>query len=54
MKSETLVACIKAVLWQQGYSVAQDPDPPHLSTINMGRGLVVLRETPPPLGDACW
>ena len=36
-KSETLVACIKAVLWQQGYIVAQNPDPTNLSTINQDR-----------------
>ena len=36
-KSETLVACIKAVLWQQGHLVAQNPDPANLSTVNMGK-----------------
>ena len=36
-KSETLVACIKAVLWQQGLLVAQNPDPADLGTFNMGR-----------------
>ena len=36
-KSETLMACIKAVLWHQGYIVAQNPDPADLSTINLGR-----------------
>ena len=36
-KSETLVACIKAVLWQQGLLVAQYPDPVDLGTLNMGR-----------------
>ena len=36
-KSETLVACIKAVLWQQGLLVAQNPDPADRSTWNMGR-----------------
>ena len=36
-KSETLVACIKAVLWQQGLLVAQNPHPADLGTLNMGR-----------------
>ena len=36
-KSETLVACIKAVLWQQGLLVAQNPEPADRSTWNMGR-----------------
>ena len=36
-KSETLVACIKAVLWQQGPLVAQNPDSADLGTLNMGR-----------------
>ena len=36
-KSETMVACIKAVLWQQGLLVAQNPDPADLRTFNMGR-----------------
>ena len=36
-KSETLVACIKAMLWQQGYIVAQNPGPADPSTINLGR-----------------
>ena len=36
-KSETLVACIKAVLWQQGLLVAQNPDPADRGTLNMGR-----------------
>ena len=36
-KLEAMVACIKAVLWQQGYIVAQNPDSAHLSTINQGR-----------------
>ena len=35
-KSETLVACIKAVLWQQGLLVAQNPDSADLGTLNMG------------------
>ena len=33
-KSETLVACIKAVLRRKGYIVAQDPDPADPSTVN--------------------
>ena len=36
-KSETLVACIKAVLWQQGYIVAQNPYPAHPGTISQGK-----------------
>ena len=36
-KSETMVACIKAVLWQQGLLVAQNPDPADMGTVNMGR-----------------
>ena len=36
-KSETLVACIKAVLWQQGLLVAQNPEPADPGTWNMGR-----------------
>ena len=36
-KLETMVACIKAVLWQQGLLVAQNPDPADLGTFNMGR-----------------
>ena len=36
-KSETLVACIKAVVWQQGFLVTQNPDPADLGTLNMGR-----------------
>ena len=36
-KSETMVACIKAVLWQQGLLVAQNPDLAHLGTFNRGR-----------------
>ena len=36
-KSETLVAGIKAVLWQQGPLVAQNPDPANLGTVNMGK-----------------
>ena len=38
-KSETLVAYIIAVLWQQGHLVAQNPDPANLGTINMGKKL---------------
>ena len=36
-KSETLVACIKAVLWQQGLLFAQTSDPSNLGTVNMGK-----------------
>ena len=36
-KSETMVACIKAVLWQHGLLVAQNPDPADRGTFNMGR-----------------
>ena len=32
-----MVACIKAVLWQQGLVVAQNPDPADMGTFNMGR-----------------
>ena len=32
-----MVACIKAVLWQQGLLVAQNPDPADMRTVNMGR-----------------
>ena len=35
-KSKTLVACIKAVLWQQGPLFAQNPDHATLGTINTG------------------
>ena len=31
------MACIKAVLWQQGLLVAQNPDPADSGTLNMGR-----------------
>ena len=31
------MACIKAVLWQQGLLVAQNPDPADVGTLNMGR-----------------
>ena len=34
---ETLAACIKAVLWQQGYVVAQTSDPVNRGTINQGK-----------------
>ena len=34
---ETLVACIKAVLWQQGYVFAQNSDPVNPGTINQGK-----------------
>ena len=33
-ESETMVACIKAVLWQQGLLVAQNPDPAVMGTVN--------------------
>ena len=36
-KSKTMVACIKAVPWQQGLLVAQNPDPADVGTFNMGR-----------------
>ena len=36
-KSETSVACIKAVLWQQGLLVAQNRDPANLGTVNIGK-----------------
>ena len=36
-KSETMVACIKAVLWQQALVVAQNPDPADLGTFNIRR-----------------
>ena len=36
-KSQTMVACIKAVLWQQGLVVAQNPDLADMGTFNMGR-----------------
>ena len=36
-KSETLVACIKAVQWQQGLPVAKNPDPADVGALNMGR-----------------
>ena len=43
-KSETMVACIKAVLWQQGLVVAQNPDPADMGTFNMGRKVGGLEE----------
>ena len=36
-KSDTLVACIKAVLWQQGLLFAPNPKPANLGTINTGK-----------------
>ena len=36
-KSESLLACIKTLLWQQGLLFAQNSDPAHLGTINMGK-----------------
>ena len=53
-KSETPVACIKAVPWQQGYIVAQNPDPADLSTINQGKRVGGPEPPPPPPGHACW
>ena len=48
-KSETLVACIKAVLRHQRYIVAQNTDPADLSTINPGRRVGGLEgDNPPP------
>ena len=34
---DNLVACIKAVLWQQSYIVALTPDPANRGTINLGK-----------------
>ena len=45
-KPQTLVACIKAVLWQQGLMVPQNPDPANLGTCNTRLG--VLRQIPHP------
>ena len=36
-KSKAMVACIKAVLWQQSLVVALNPDPADMGTVNMGR-----------------
>ena len=36
-KSKTLVACIKAVLWQQGLLFGHNRDPANLGTINTGK-----------------
>ena len=47
-KSETMVACIKAVLWQQGLLVAQNPDPADLGTFNMGRKVGATEEDTQP------
>ena len=48
-KSQTLVACIKAPLWQQGLLFAQNPDPANLGTINMGKKVGGPEgDTPPP------
>ena len=48
-KAETLVACIKAALWQQGLLVAQNPDPADLGALNMGRKVGGPEtDTPPP------
>ena len=32
-----MVACIKAVLWQQGPLVAHNPDPADMGTVKMGK-----------------
>ena len=47
-KSETMVACIKAVLWQQGLVVAQNPDPADMGTFNMGSKVGGPEEDTPP------
>ena len=47
-KSKTLVACIKAMLWQQGLLVAQNPDPANIGTVNMGRKVGGHEEDTPP------
>ena len=47
-KSETMVTCIKAVLWQQGLMVAQNRDPADMGTFNMGRKVGGLEEDTPP------
>ena len=52
-KSETVVACTKAVLWQQGLLVAQNPEPANLGTVNMGKKVGDLREIPHP-AHVCW
>ena len=52
-KSMTLVH-IKAVLWQQGYIVAENPDAADLSTINLGRRLGGREgDNPPPSLRSC-
>ena len=47
-KSNTMVACIKAVLWQQGLLVGQTPDPADMGTVNMGRKVGGPEEDTPP------
>ena len=47
-KSETMVAGIKAVLWQQSLLVAQNPDPDDMGTVNMGRKVGGPEEDTPP------
>ena len=47
-KSQTLVACIKAVLWQQGFIVPQEPDAANLGTINLGKRVGGLEGDNPP------
>ena len=47
-KSETMMACIKAVLWQQGFLVAQNPDPADMGTVNMGGEVGGPEEDTPP------
>ena len=48
-KLDNLVACVKAVLWQQGYIVDQNPDAADPSTINLGRrGRGPKGDSPPP------
>ena len=47
-KSVTMVACIKAVLWQQGLFVGQNPDPADMGTVNMGRKVGEPEEDTPP------
>ena len=47
-KSQTTVACIKAVLWQQGLVVAQKPHLADIGTFNMGRSVGGPEEDIPP------
>ena len=54
-KLEALVACIKTVLRQQSYIVAQNPHPAVLSTINQGRRVGEPEgDNPPPPRHAWW